>query len=160
MVQQDCVLILDKYPKFRLHALVIARDLSLGQPTDLTADHLPLLQAMEVLRSSASLLYLSGFPQVTLQLLSLADAADYTICHSLSCVRPCLDCMKPGWICMRHQAVPNYCLPWLLRTHHGAAAVPNLVACVTWFCAFRTWAVHGCSGEALSEMGSTRWAST
>ena len=49
IIRPDCVLILDKYPKFRLHALVIARDLSLGTPSDLTAAHLPLLQHMEVI---------------------------------------------------------------------------------------------------------------
>ena len=43
------MLILDKYPKFRLHALVIARDLSLGTPIDLTAAQLPLLQHMKVI---------------------------------------------------------------------------------------------------------------
>lgn len=45
----DYVIIHDKYPKAALHGLVIARDLRLAGPMDLTAEHLPLLSTMKVL---------------------------------------------------------------------------------------------------------------
>lgn len=44
----DCVVINDAYPKARCHALVIARTIGLNGPTDLRAEHLPLLQNMQV----------------------------------------------------------------------------------------------------------------
>ena len=44
----ECVVINDAYPKARCHGLVIARSPGLNGPTDLRAEHLPLLQAMQV----------------------------------------------------------------------------------------------------------------
>ena len=51
-ISSDCVVINDAYPKARCHGLVIARTLGLNGPTDLRADHLPLLQAMQVRKPS------------------------------------------------------------------------------------------------------------
>lgn len=47
-VSEKFVIIMDKYPKAKLHGLVIARDSSLEGPSDLKAEHLQLLLAMEV----------------------------------------------------------------------------------------------------------------
>lgn len=47
-IASDCVVINDAYPKARCHGLVIARTVGLDGPTDLRAEHLPLLQAMQV----------------------------------------------------------------------------------------------------------------
>lgn len=48
-VADQYVIIPDKYPKARLHGLVIARNPSLAGPDDLRAEHLPLLLAMQVI---------------------------------------------------------------------------------------------------------------
>ena len=47
-ISGDCVVINDAYPKARCHGLVIARTVGLSCPADLRAEHLPLLQAMQV----------------------------------------------------------------------------------------------------------------
>lgn len=47
-ISEQFVIIHDKYPKGRLHGLVIAREAELSGPTDLKASHLPLLQLMKV----------------------------------------------------------------------------------------------------------------
>ncbi len=47
-VHHDCVLILDKFPKAKHHALVIAREEGLDGPHLLRKEHLPLLQHMQV----------------------------------------------------------------------------------------------------------------
>ena len=44
----QCVLIPDMFPKARHHALIIARDMSLSGPDQLRAEHIPLLQHMQV----------------------------------------------------------------------------------------------------------------
>ena len=51
-VHDDCVLILDKFPKAKHHALVIAREQGLDGPHLLRKEHLPLLQHMQVGRVS------------------------------------------------------------------------------------------------------------
>jgi hypothetical protein len=48
VVEDDYCIINDKFPKARLHGLVIARDLTLEGPEDLRPIHLPLLQTMQV----------------------------------------------------------------------------------------------------------------
>ena len=48
VIAENYIIIRDKYPKARLHGLVIARDPSLEGPADLRQDHLPLLQQMQV----------------------------------------------------------------------------------------------------------------
>ena len=48
VVTEEYVIINDKYPKARLHSLVIARDPALLSPSDLRPQHLPLLLAMKV----------------------------------------------------------------------------------------------------------------
>ena len=59
ILTEQYVIINDKYPKARLHGLVIAREPDLLGPTDLRPEHLPLLAAMKVcmpaLYSSAEL---------------------------------------------------------------------------------------------------------
>ena len=47
-IHSDCAVINDAYPKARCHGLVIARTAGLNGPPDLRAEHLPLLQAMQV----------------------------------------------------------------------------------------------------------------
>lgn len=47
-VYNDCVVIHDAYPKAQHHGLVIARQPGLIGPSDLTPEHLPLLQTMQV----------------------------------------------------------------------------------------------------------------
>lgn len=46
----------DKFPKARLHSLVIAKDLELEGPADLRASHIPLLQVMKVRQPRSALL--------------------------------------------------------------------------------------------------------
>lgn len=48
VVTEQYVVLDDKYPKARLHILVIARDPALLGPADLRPEHLPLLAAMKV----------------------------------------------------------------------------------------------------------------
>ena len=48
VIEDQYVIIDDKYPKARLHGLVVARDPALLAPTDLSQEHLPLLAAMKV----------------------------------------------------------------------------------------------------------------
>lgn len=47
-VDEQCVLVLDKFPKARHHALVLPRDPDLHDITSLTAEHVALLDHMEV----------------------------------------------------------------------------------------------------------------
>lgn len=47
IVSSQFVIIHDKFPKAKLHGLVIARDPALVSPENLTADHLPLLEQMQ-----------------------------------------------------------------------------------------------------------------
>ena len=58
-ISDSFVIILDKFPKARIHGLVIARDLRLEGPADLTNSHLPLLDAMEVISCKNSILHLN-----------------------------------------------------------------------------------------------------
>ena len=56
-IDQDWVIIHDKFPKARLHSLVIARDPKLQGPDDLRKEHLPLLNAMQVKKDCANFQY-------------------------------------------------------------------------------------------------------
>ena len=53
-IQKDWIIVYDKFPKARLHGLVIARDPELEGPADLRAEHVPLLIAMQVDRNALS----------------------------------------------------------------------------------------------------------
>ena len=46
-VQKDYIIMLDKYPKARHHALVVSRNRSLQGPLDLTSEDIPLLKEMK-----------------------------------------------------------------------------------------------------------------
>ena len=56
LVDDQCVLIHDLYPKARRHALLMARDPTLDGPEQLTALHIPLLEHMQAGILSASAL--------------------------------------------------------------------------------------------------------
>ena len=46
-VDEQCLLVDDKYPKAKRHALVIARTAELDEPSQLRQTHLPLLRHMQ-----------------------------------------------------------------------------------------------------------------
>lgn len=53
-VDEQCVLMLDKFPKARHHALVLPRCARLQDLTSLTAEDVPLLDHMEVRTSNST----------------------------------------------------------------------------------------------------------
>ena len=51
-MDEQCLLMHDKYPKARRHALVIARTAGLDGPSQLGQEHLPLLRHMQASRTA------------------------------------------------------------------------------------------------------------
>lgn len=77
VVADEHCIIRDKFPKARLHGLVVARDPVLQGPTELRQHHLPLLQTMQVWCSRLIDLLQSAVTPIYVT--SLAT------CRSLSC---------------------------------------------------------------------------